>query len=47
MQQESGAETDLEEVFRHMQKELNECVRQHQEILRCVEQGTSYENTND
>ncbi|XP_021941931.1 uncharacterized protein LOC110840920 isoform X2 [Zootermopsis nevadensis] len=36
MQQESGAETDLEEVFRHMQKELNECVRQHQEILRYI-----------
>jgi hypothetical protein len=46
-EQNSGAEADQEEeeeevvytpqeVFRHMQKQLNDCVRHHQEILRCL-----------
>jgi hypothetical protein len=45
-EQDSGAETDREEedtqvhtsqeVFRRMQKQLNSCIRHHQDILRCV-----------
>jgi hypothetical protein len=44
--QDSGAETDSEEeetqvqtsqeVFRRMQKQLNDCIRHHQQILRYV-----------
>jgi len=45
-EQDSGAESDLEEeqgdgqvytsqeVLRHMQEKLNDCVRHHQDILR-------------
>jgi hypothetical protein len=25
-----------EDIFRHMQKQLNDCIRHHQEIQRCV-----------
>jgi hypothetical protein len=45
-EQDSNAETDLEEgqglvnipqeVFHHMQEQLNDCIRHHQEIMRCV-----------
>jgi hypothetical protein len=43
--QDSGAETDTEErrevqtsqeVFRRMQKQLNSCIRHHQQIIRYV-----------
>jgi hypothetical protein len=44
-EQHSVAETDQEEeqevrtsqeMFYHMQKQLNDCVRHHQQILRCL-----------
>jgi hypothetical protein len=48
-EQDSGTETDQEEeggpvhnsqqIFRHMQKQLNDCVRHHQGILRYVNQA--------
>jgi hypothetical protein len=44
-ERDSGADTDLQEaqgqahasqeLFRHMQQQLNNCIRHHQEIKRC------------
>jgi hypothetical protein len=45
-EQDCGAETDQqegqrqirtsEELFSHMRKQLNDCIRHHQQIIRCV-----------
>jgi hypothetical protein len=55
-EQESSAQSDLHEgqgrvetsqdVFRRMQNQLNDCIRHHQHILRCVTFETSYVNKN-
>lgn len=54
--QDVSAERDLEEegqifasqeVFRHMQKQLDDCIRFHQQILRWVGQQTSCVNASD
>jgi hypothetical protein len=34
-------------VFRHMQKQLDDCIRFHQQILRWVGQQTSCVNASD
>jgi hypothetical protein len=34
-QEEQGQTRASEELFRHMQKQLNNCIRHHQEIKRC------------
>jgi hypothetical protein len=35
-QKEDGETHSSEELFRHMQKQLNDCIRHHQEIIRYV-----------
>jgi hypothetical protein len=34
-QEAQGQTRTSEELFRHMQKQLNNCIRHHQEIKRC------------
>jgi hypothetical protein len=34
-QDEEGQAHSSEELFRHMKKQLNDCIRHHQEIIRC------------
>jgi hypothetical protein len=34
-QEAQGQARASEELFRHMQKQLNDCIRHHQEIKRC------------
>jgi hypothetical protein len=42
--QEEGHVYASDEVFHHMQKQLNDCIRHHQQILRCVKHRLSCKN---